>query len=265
MQALVSPVPIAGRSKRAICPNRGADCYACGGHGVVCAGIGDGGSLGPTTWRGGRAGQRFDGVRRISVRYRHAIRQRVCLRHSVQCRRWPVKRHCRSAVYLFGRFLGSLDLHWWADLPGIGAVSLAERLGYPAAVGLQVLLLATIWLILKQLGFTARTNIWRPGVFAWPNLMRGPWPLAWAALLLAILNWLSLLVAGHPWSITWAFALWVAKFGRGSWLGSGNECVLVGRFSTRRPGPVRSARHDVYYELSELLPARHWRRLWPVE
>ncbi len=115
--------------------------------------------------------------------------------------------------FCLGGFWGSLDLHWWADLPGIGAVSLAERLGYPAAVGLQVLLLATIWLILKQLGFTARTNIWRPGVFAWPNLMRGPWPLAWAALLLAILNWLSLLVAGHPWSITWAFALWVAKFG----------------------------------------------------
>jgi hypothetical protein len=35
--------------------------------------------------------------------------------------------------------------------------------------------------------------------------------LAAGALLLAALNFLTLLVAGHPWSITWGFTLWGAK------------------------------------------------------
>ena len=29
--------------------------------------------------------------------------------------------------------------------------------------------------------------------------------------MLALLNWLTLLIAGHAWSITWAFSLWAAK------------------------------------------------------
>jgi hypothetical protein len=29
--------------------------------------------------------------------------------------------------------------------------------------------------------------------------------------ILALLNWATLLVAGHPWSVTWAFTLWAAK------------------------------------------------------
>ena len=28
---------------------------------------------------------------------------------------------------------------------------------------------------------------------------------------LALLNWATLLVAGHPWTITWGFTLWAAK------------------------------------------------------
>jgi uncharacterized membrane protein YedE/YeeE len=43
------------------------------------------------------------------------------------------------------------------------------------------------------------------------RLIFGPWPLWWGVVGLAALNLLTLLIAGHPWTITFAFALWGAK------------------------------------------------------
>ena len=39
----------------------------------------------------------------------------------------------------------------------------------------------------------------------------GGWPLLWGGIALALLNFATLLVAGHPWSVTFAFGLWGAK------------------------------------------------------
>ena len=41
--------------------------------------------------------------------------------------------------------------------------------------------------------------------------LRGPWPLVWGALGLAAVNIATLLLAGRPWGVTSAFALWGAK------------------------------------------------------
>ncbi|HTN61854.1 MAG TPA: YeeE/YedE thiosulfate transporter family protein, partial [Devosia sp.] len=43
------------------------------------------------------------------------------------------------------------------------------------------------------------------------RLLHGPWPLIGGGLALAGLNLATLLVAGHPWSITYGFGLWGAK------------------------------------------------------
>ncbi len=43
------------------------------------------------------------------------------------------------------------------------------------------------------------------------NLLTGPWPYAWGALALAVLNAATLLVVGRPWGVTQAFALWGSK------------------------------------------------------
>ena len=42
------------------------------------------------------------------------------------------------------------------------------------------------------------------------RIIFGPWPVLWGALSLALLGLATLLVAGHPWSITFAFGLWGA-------------------------------------------------------
>src|SRR5581483_7530612 len=44
-----------------------------------------------------------------------------------------------------------------------------------------------------------------------PHALRGPWPLAAGALGLALVNVLTLAIAGRPWGVTGAFALWGAK------------------------------------------------------
>ncbi len=121
----------------------------------------------------------------------------------------------RMLVVLFsfcaGAFLGSLHLHWWLATPTLGAVSLGQSMGWPLATGLQLSALALLWLGLRAAGARDRQRLWWHNGLSWNQLLRGPWPPLLAALLLAILNVSTLLVAGHPWSITWAFALWPAK------------------------------------------------------
>ena len=43
------------------------------------------------------------------------------------------------------------------------------------------------------------------------RLVRGPWPLVAGGIALALLNFATLALAGRPWGITSAFALWGAK------------------------------------------------------
>jgi uncharacterized protein len=116
--------------------------------------------------------------------------------------------------FCIGGFWASLDMPWWVSLPGLGPVSLAEKIGNWPAVAMQVLALLLIYALLRLLGGRNQQPLWWPRNFSWSRLLRGPWPLLLGAGALAVLNWLTLLVAGHPWSITWGFTLWAAKAAR---------------------------------------------------
>ena len=124
----------------------------------------------------------------------------------------------RALLVLFffclGAFWGSLDLAQWQQLPGIGTISLAERWGPEVALAAQLAVLAAIYLLLRALGGRHDTSLLASLRPTWRRLLHGPWPLLWSALALAFLNWLTLIVAGHAWSITWAFSLWGAKAAR---------------------------------------------------
>jgi uncharacterized protein len=113
-------------------------------------------------------------------------------------------------AFCAGAFRGSLDLAGWAALPGLGSVSLAAELGFARALALQLGVLAASWLVLRRWaqGAPQRPLGWRP---SWRGLVRGPWPPVLGATMLALLNALTLVIAGHPWSVTWAFTLWGAK------------------------------------------------------
>jgi uncharacterized membrane protein YedE/YeeE len=116
--------------------------------------------------------------------------------------------------FSLGTFWGSLDLPWWSSLPGIGVVSLSRQLGWPGAIALQLAVLAAIYATLRRLGGRNKRPLWTEKGFS-PRMalrgLRGPWPLLLGAVLLALFNLATLMLAGHPWTITWGFSLWTAK------------------------------------------------------
>ncbi len=115
------------------------------------------------------------------------------------------------AAFCAGAFWGSLDLEFWGRMPSWGSVSLARTLGWGGALPLQLGALIVIWFGLRLwAGGAEQRPLWGGG-FSWRRLLAGPWPLLLSAGLLALLNWATLLIAGHPWTITWAFTLWGAK------------------------------------------------------
>ena len=117
------------------------------------------------------------------------------------------------AMFCAGSFWASLDMEFWGRLPAPQPVALGEFAGWPAAVAIQLALLAALYKLAGRLPGAAADA--RPRLATNPQrIWRGPWPLAAGALILAVLNLLTLIVAGHPWSITWAFALWGAKTAR---------------------------------------------------
>lgn len=113
--------------------------------------------------------------------------------------------------FCIGGFWGSLDLHLWQQLPDVGSISLGHKFGWVPAIGLQIAVLLLVYALFRWCGGTNHRPLWFRDKFELKEFLRGPWPLLLSALLLALFNWLTLLIAGHPWSITWAFALWGAK------------------------------------------------------
>lgn len=108
--------------------------------------------------------------------------------------------------FVAGSFWASLHMSWWEWLPSRGEAVLGDLFGWTGAVALQLGVLAAIW---AWLGRVAPSRAERSS-----HLDGAPardHTLLIGAVLLAVLAFLVLLVAGHPWSITWAFALWGAK------------------------------------------------------
>jgi len=114
-------------------------------------------------------------------------------------------------AFCAGGFWATFHFPFWNALPGWGAVAFDRVLGWPGALALSLGLLGLAWAILGRLARGPQSPLLRgPGANA-GALLRGPWPLLWAAVGLAALNALSLTVAGHPWSVTWGLTLWAAK------------------------------------------------------
>ncbi|WP_260292585.1 YeeE/YedE family protein [Sedimenticola hydrogenitrophicus] len=113
-------------------------------------------------------------------------------------------------AFCAGSFWASLHMVQWQTLPALQTQSLAEPLGYPLAVTLQLGFIGLLALLLRRWG-VRRDAAPRIRQGFWKRLSTGPWSLPAAALALALLGLATLLTAGHPWTITWAFTLWGAK------------------------------------------------------
>jgi uncharacterized membrane protein YedE/YeeE len=115
-------------------------------------------------------------------------------------------------AFCLGGFLATLDLARWASLPALGPVSLGREFGFGPALALQLGMLLLIWFGLRAWARGHPQKSLRAGGLGNIDWLRGPWPVLVGAVLLAFLALAVLLVGGRPWGITWAFAVWTAKF-----------------------------------------------------
>jgi uncharacterized membrane protein YedE/YeeE len=122
------------------------------------------------------------------------------------------------AAFVIGSTVGAYHLPWWSSQPSFHPVSLVKAWGPWAALAAHWFVFAgiyfaTIWLERRAHGrLLAKPAVTRHGL---SRFSRGPWPVVVGALLLAILNFATLVLAGRPWGITSAFALWGSKIAGG--------------------------------------------------
>ena len=121
-------------------------------------------------------------------------------------------------TFCIGAFGASLTRQLWVNLPALPAISLADNLGWFWAVVLQLTIFAALFVTLQRI-FPSAKALSSPGLTSSPplfpssltQLIYGPWSLLTGAIALSLLNWLTLILSGQPWRITWGFALWAAE------------------------------------------------------
>ncbi|MEB0079711.1 YeeE/YedE family protein [Pseudomonas sp. CCI3.2] len=120
--------------------------------------------------------------------------------------------------FIVGSFIATHHVDWWFSLPSFPAISIVKSFGvYPALV-MSLALFAIIAAVTVRLEKRRHGQL-EEGVtsehIGLRRFLRGPWPLVWGAIGLALLNYATLALAGRPWGITSAFALWGAKVASG--------------------------------------------------
>jgi uncharacterized membrane protein YedE/YeeE len=111
------------------------------------------------------------------------------------------------AFAVVGATGAALTVDLWGDWPGLPAVSLPASLGTAPALALTLAVLAAAWLLAAAIE-RRRHGAVQPIGGALGGIVRGPWPLLWGAVGLALLNLATLLLAGRPWGIIAALPLW---------------------------------------------------------
>ena len=118
------------------------------------------------------------------------------------------------AFFIIGSALGAWHLPWWSATPNFGPISLISAWGWVPALAVSLAgfaALAALTVVIErrlhgELRYGVVTD--RRG---WTRFLHGPWPLLAGAVALALGNFATLYLAGRPWGITSAFALWGSK------------------------------------------------------
>ncbi|ART76530.1 hypothetical protein B4U37_10990 [Sutcliffiella horikoshii] len=118
--------------------------------------------------------------------------------------------------FIVGSVIGAYHFTFWMeDTPALPPISIAEStgLGFFGGWAVQMALFAGIYWITVQIAKRKNPPSMKPlaTTTGWKKVLRGSWPLFAAAIILALLNALTLAVRGNPWGITSAFALWGGK------------------------------------------------------
>jgi len=116
--------------------------------------------------------------------------------------------------FIIGSAFGAWHLPFWSALPNVGKISLIASWGWGPALIASLAGFAAIAVFTAAIELRRHGGL-RSGVTTdrrgWRRFLHGPWPLLAGAVALAIGNFATLYLAGRPWGITSAFALWGSK------------------------------------------------------
>lgn len=116
--------------------------------------------------------------------------------------------------FCMGSLIATSHLDWWFALPHLEPISLVESLGVLPGLLLSfivfaIIAAATVYFEKKRHGsLEIEPSSEHQG---WKRFVRGPWPLIWGGIILTLLNFATLALAGRPWGVTSALAVWGAK------------------------------------------------------
>jgi len=120
--------------------------------------------------------------------------------------------------FIIGSLVATHHVDWWFSLPSFPATSIVKTFGVLPALIASLALFALIAFVTVKLEKHRHGELEAPVTsdhIGLRRFLRGPWPLVWGAIALALLNYATLALAGRPWGITSAFALWGAKVASG--------------------------------------------------
>jgi uncharacterized membrane protein YedE/YeeE len=115
------------------------------------------------------------------------------------------------AGMVVGATLGSAHFGWWESRPRWTVFSMVRDWGPVAGIAANLTiigLIAALTVVLERVRYGSLLKE-RPVRRHW---LRGPWPVSWGVVVLAILCTATLLIAGRPWNIISALPLWGARF-----------------------------------------------------
>ncbi|SDI55348.1 YeeE/YedE family protein [Natribacillus halophilus] len=140
--------------------------------------------------------------------------------------------------FIVGSVIGAAHFDFWMeDMPTAEPFSLATStgLGYGGALVVSLAIFGGIAWLTKVIEKKKNppTEAPKPTISGWKRIFRGAWPLFAAAIVLAVLNALTLLTSESPWGVTYAFTLWGSQaadalgFDAASWgFWQGDEAAL---------------------------------------
>ena len=159
--------------------------------------------------------------------------------------------------FMVGSLLGAAHLPWWLGVPWWpgtlqpGGVSLLQVWGLVPALAAQLAVFAAIagvTLLVERRFRPAIPVRPSPTLPLWRRLVTGPWALVWGAVGLAVLNAVTLVSAGHPWSISFGYTLWGGKLASAL----GVDLAAFGGFWTW-PFPARALAGSVFAETTSVM------------
>jgi uncharacterized membrane protein YedE/YeeE len=115
--------------------------------------------------------------------------------------------------FIIGSVIGTAHMGWWEAQKNFRPPSIVTTMGPWAALAASLALFGAIaWLTMAAERRRHGQLIDETKRAIGPRWLTGPWPLVAGAVGLAIVNIATLMIAGSPWGVTSAFALWGAKW-----------------------------------------------------